>query len=155
VSVIQSPKASDEDEGPERTRRLPTWLLSQVTIRARRLLVDALAPYGAGRHHYPLLAALEEFGPCSQATLMRRCGIDRSDVAGVMNILSADGYVERVSDPTDRRRNVVTITAAGRRQLRRLDRALDGVQDELLAPLSATERTELARLLTKVFHASG
>jgi hypothetical protein len=60
-------------------------------------------------------------------------------------------------EPEDRRRNIITITPAGARQFRRLDRVLAGVQDELLAPLSADERDELARLLREVLdhHARG
>ncbi|WP_199440938.1 hypothetical protein [Umezawaea beigongshangensis] len=51
----------------------------------------------------------------------------------------------------------MTLTGAGNRQLRRLDRALDGVQDELLEPLSAHDRQALVRLLTRLLahHAPG
>jgi DNA-binding MarR family transcriptional regulator len=104
-----------------------------------------------------LLAALEEFGPASQAALGRRTGIDRSYVVEAVNKLADRGLVERTRDPEDRRRNIITITPGGVRQLRRLDGVLAGIQDELLAPLSADERDELARLLRQVLdhHASG
>jgi MarR family transcriptional regulator, lower aerobic nicotinate degradation pathway regulator len=58
--------------------------------------------------------------------------------------------VERAPDPTDRRRNVVSITPTGRRQLRKLDRLLRKVQDQVLAPLSPEERSQLIHLLTRV-----
>jgi DNA-binding MarR family transcriptional regulator len=76
--------------------------------------------------------------------------MDRSDVTAAVSELAADGYVERGLDPDDRRRNVVSVTAAGRRRLRRLEAVLDQVQDELLAPLTAADRATLARLLTRV-----
>jgi MarR family transcriptional regulator, lower aerobic nicotinate degradation pathway regulator len=50
----------------------------------------------------------------------------------------------------DRRRNVVSVTPAGHAQFDRLEELLTGVQAELLAPLSPAERTELARLLTRM-----
>ena len=50
----------------------------------------------------------------------------------------------------DRREKWLTITPAGRAHLRRLDRLLAGVQDELLAPLSPGERAQLVRLLTRL-----
>jgi MarR family transcriptional regulator, lower aerobic nicotinate degradation pathway regulator len=53
-------------------------------------------------------------------------------------------------DPADRRRNVISITPAGTAHLRRLDELLDGVQDELLAPLSPAERQQLTRLLNRI-----
>ena len=67
-----------------------------------------------------------------------------------VNELAGGELVERRPDPSDRRRNVISITPAGRRRLRRLDRRLARVQDELLAPLSPAERHELTRLLAKL-----
>lgn len=71
----------------------------------------------------------------------------RSDVVAAVNELAGQGFVERAQDPQDRRRNTVTLTEAGAEQLRRLDRALDRVQDELLEPLAAQDRQALTRLL--------
>jgi DNA-binding MarR family transcriptional regulator len=130
--------------------RKPTWLISQVSIHAHRLLADALASVGARGYHYRLLAALDEFGPASQATLGRRTDMDRSDVVAALNELAADGLVKRTTDPDDRRRNVITITPAGQGRLLGLDDVLAGVQDQLLTPLSGRERRVLADLLTRV-----
>lgn len=139
-----------EDRASERVRALPSWLINQAGLPANRLVLEGLASVGLRRHHYALLATLDEVGPASQATLSRRTMIDRSDIVAAINDLAKQGYVERTPDPTDRRRNAVTITPAGRRQLRKLDRLVARAQDELLAPLSPDEREQLVRLLTRV-----
>jgi MarR family transcriptional regulator, lower aerobic nicotinate degradation pathway regulator len=139
-----------EERAPARLRALPSWLINQTALPANRLVNEALARAGLRRQHYSLLATLDDTGPASQAALSRRTTIDRSDMVATINELAERGLVQRTHDPTDRRRNVVTITAAGRRQLRKLDRLLAGIQDELLAPLSARERRQLIRLLTRV-----
>jgi DNA-binding MarR family transcriptional regulator len=150
-------RTTADDPTPARLRGTPSWLLTQTAAHASRLVSEGFAGAGARGYHYRLLAALEEFGSASQAALGRRGGIDRSDVVAALNELAEGGLVERAPDPGDRRRNVVTITPAGVGQLRRLDGVLAEVQDELLAPLSADERDELARLLTRVLdhHAPG
>jgi DNA-binding MarR family transcriptional regulator len=135
---------------PARVRTKPSWLLGQAALPANRLVAAALAGVGARRHHYALLAALDEVGATSQAELSRRTTIDRSDMVATVNELAERGLVERAPDTADRRRNVVTLTAAGRRRLRELDALLAEVQDDLLAPLSAEERAELVHLLTRV-----
>ncbi|MGY0062045.1 MarR family winged helix-turn-helix transcriptional regulator [Streptomyces sp. LZ34] len=135
---------------PARIRALPSWLITHTAVHAHRLTSEAFVSMGSGRYHYSLLAALEEFGPSSQATLGRRCSIDRSYVVGAVNELAEQGFVERVQDEADRRRNTVTITPAGVRQLERLDSALAEAQDALLGPLSAAEREQLRGLLGRV-----
>lgn len=144
------------DSAHTRLTKLPSWLLTQTAAHAHRLVTTAFTQTGARGYHYRLLAALAEYGPTSQASLGRRCQIDRSDVVAAINQLAADGLVERGPDPTDRRRNTITLTTTGHRQLKRLEKRLAAVQADLLAPLTATERETLTKLLTKLLaHHSG
>jgi len=135
---------------PDRLGRRASRLLSQLTMRSDRLITDGLARADARKWHYAVLASLQEYGPGSQAELSRRSGIYRSDLVGVLNELAERELVERAPDPDDRRRNTITISAQGRRHLRRLDKVLDDLHDELLAPLSAAERDQFVRLLTRL-----
>jgi DNA-binding MarR family transcriptional regulator len=133
-----------------RILEMPTWLIGRASAYSHRLLVEGFAAAGARGYHHRLLAALEEFGPVSQAALGRRTGIDRSDVVAALNELAGRALIQRSPDPDDRRRNIITITPAGTQQLRRLEEILADVQDELLAPLSPADRTKLIRLLTRL-----
>ena len=129
---------------------MPSWLISRLYAHSHRLLADGFAAVDSRGYHYRLLAALEEFGPASQADLGRRTGIDRSDVVAALNELADRGFIKRSPDPDDARRNVITSTPAGTKQLRRLENALAGIQEELLAPLSPADRTKFIRLLTRL-----
>ena len=144
------------DIAPTRVRDRPTWLISRAYARSTGLLNDGFASHGAGlrSYHYRLLAALDEWGPASQADLGRGTGIDRSDVAIALNELADRGLIERAIDPDDRRRNIVSITRSGTRQLGALDRLISEIQDQLLAPLSAAERRQFIKLLHRVLDAS-
>ncbi|MEU5943455.1 MarR family transcriptional regulator [Micromonospora sp. NPDC047548] len=139
-----------QDAAPAGLTSLPSWLITQTAMHAGRLVSDGLAAVDARGYHYRLLATLDEFGPASQATLGRRSGIHFSDIVAAINELADRELVNRAPDPADRRRNIITITPAGRRQLRRLEKQLAKVQDELLAPLSTDERDLLTHLLTRV-----
>ena len=61
-----------------------------------------------------------------------------------------EGWLKRTLDPSDRRRNLIAITAAGRRRLKRLDSVIAEIQDELLAPLTLIQRKRLVHLLTQL-----
>ncbi len=134
----------------ERVADRPTWLLSQANARSQRILGEAFTAAGLRGYHFRLLAAVDQFGPSSQADLGRHTGIDRSDVVAALNELVDGGLARREADPADARRNVVRITRRGRITLERVDRALDGVQAAVLEPLSSHERTTFVRLLTKL-----
>jgi DNA-binding MarR family transcriptional regulator len=137
------------------TGGLPSWLLTQSGLHAQRLVSEGFAAVGARGYHYRALAALDRDGPASQADLGRRSGIHLSDLVATLNELADGGYVERTPDPTDRRRNVITVTAAGRRHLRRLEKQVARIQEELTAPLSAQEREQLVVLLRKLVEHHG
>lgn len=141
------------DDRPARLAQMPTWLLNQASARAHRLLTDSLATAGSRGYHYRLLAALEEFGPSSQASLGRRTEIDRSDVVATIDDLVARGYATRSRDPDDLRRNVIVITGRGLSHYHRLDRLLVAVQDRLLSPLTPTERDAFVALLKRIVDA--
>jgi MarR family transcriptional regulator, lower aerobic nicotinate degradation pathway regulator len=132
---------------PNRLRRLPTWLAGQVASRGQRLVSESLAQEGARRQHFTVLTSLSEQGAASQATLGRRLWIDRSDLHAILNELERDALITRVRDEQDRRRNLVTLTRAGKAALKRLDKRIDAAQDALLEPLSASDRRDLRRLL--------
>jgi DNA-binding MarR family transcriptional regulator len=148
------PPPDDELGTPERLRALPSRLLGLCAAQAERTVGAALTQADARRWHYAVLAALADSGPASQAQLSRHTGIYRSDLVAVINELADRAIVERAPDAGDRRRNVITLTAHGRRHLERLDALVAAGQDELLAPLSQAERDQLTALLTRLvdFH---
>jgi DNA-binding MarR family transcriptional regulator len=129
---------------------MPSWLLGQASHRAQTLVSEALAQEGMRRQHFTVLTSLSEQGQASQAALGRRLWIDRSDLHAIVGELEREGLIARVRDPADRRRNVVTITSAGKSTLTRLDALIDQAQRELVAPLTASERRELTELLQRL-----
>jgi DNA-binding MarR family transcriptional regulator len=77
-------------------------------------------------------------------------GIDRSDVTGALSDLESRGLVKRSVDPGHGRRKIVTITRAGVGRLLELDTVVDGVQEELLEPLTDAQRRQFLGLLRKL-----
>ncbi|NBH06533.1 MarR family transcriptional regulator [Amycolatopsis sp. SID8362] len=133
---------------PARLHGLVSWQANKVATLGARLTAERM-PLGA-RADFAVLAALEEYGALSQAEIGRRLGLDRNDVSGILARLAGSHRVDRHADPDNRRRNLVTLTAAGRRYLEELQQHADAVQAELLAGLSRTEQRQLQALLGKL-----
>jgi DNA-binding MarR family transcriptional regulator len=140
-----------EAGAPARLRNLASWQANRVSILGARFTATRM-PLEA-RSDFAVLAALEEYGDLSQAELGRRLGLDRNNVNGIVTRLEDQAHIGRHTDPSDRRRNIVALTEAGRQHLHELGALATDVQDQLLAALDPDERDQLRRLLAKVLAA--
>ncbi|MEU8625111.1 MarR family winged helix-turn-helix transcriptional regulator [Streptomyces sp. NPDC048669] len=138
------------NETPPSLLGLTTYLMSRTGKVARGRLAGRLTERGLRLWHMAVLAALVDFGPHVQRELAARLSIDRSDIVKIVDDLAVAGLVERARDSTDRRRVTVTVGPAGRALLDRLHTEALTVQEDLLAPLSKAERTQLTALLRRV-----
>jgi DNA-binding MarR family transcriptional regulator len=140
----------DESRAPHRLRGTAFWLLGRASRLAQQLTQERLAEAGMGRGFYGVLATLDEFGPAAQAEIGRRLGVDPSDMVAILNDLEGAGYICRERDPSDRRRNTITMTRSGRAALNRFDRTIAEAQDVVLGSLSQADRDKLLGLLERL-----
>jgi DNA-binding MarR family transcriptional regulator len=92
---------------------------------------------------------LRELGGTTQQQLGETLHLDKNNCVILLNDLEEDGYVERRRDPTDRRRHLVEMTAAGEKALERAEVKLETLEDEVIGDLSDEERATLRELLAK------
>lgn len=74
----------------------------------------------------------------------------KSTVTSVVDQLEAMELAARVSDPDDRRRQIVRSTTAGRARLDRFDAVLEGRIDALLTNLTPDRARRLRELMAKL-----
>ena len=94
-------------------------------------LGQALAAMEMRTHEFAVLnhlSDLSEAGPLSQQELGQALRINPSNLVGLLDLLEVDGLLERVRDPHDRRRHIVTLTAMGRRRLTRAWEAAEAAE---------------------------
>lgn len=147
VEVTQPTQAA---RAPREFRQSPSFLAKRVGIIAKEKTVAAFEDAGAMPFTYPVLALLGQGACTTQAAIADALRYDRSYLVGLLDELERDGLIERRRDTHDRRRHVVTLTAAGERELLRLRKIVHDVDSELLAPLSSSERKTLQGLLAKL-----
>ncbi|HTU10675.1 MAG TPA: MarR family transcriptional regulator [Allosphingosinicella sp.] len=96
------------------------------------------------------LLLVDALGTPPQVALARAAGVDTSTTAYVLANLCARGLVARTEDAQDRRRAVVTLTAAGRTRLAPVAADYAALQDILLAPLEPEARERLRAMLGRI-----
>jgi DNA-binding MarR family transcriptional regulator len=84
--------------------------------------------------------------------LRARLGLDSGYLSRVLGTLQRDGLVEAVPDPADRRTKLLSLTRAGKAELREINRISDELAAAALAPLSPDERERLLRAQDEVRH---
>jgi DNA-binding MarR family transcriptional regulator len=112
-----------------------------------RLLREAHTAHRLKPRQFQLLGLLGEEGALSQGELRRRMDVDPSILVTLLNPLEDDGLVSRARDPGDRRRHLVTLTAAGEREFASAMHAQLQAEDMLFAGLDEDQREQLQDLL--------
>jgi DNA-binding MarR family transcriptional regulator len=128
-------------------RSSPGLLLALIGHEAMRRLRAAHTAHNLKPRQFQILGLLHDQGGMAQRELMQEMEIDPSILVTLLNPLEADGFVARKRDPDDRRRHLVTLTAAGKRHLASASRAQKEAEDELFASLSSNQRKELSAAL--------
>ncbi|QDZ15652.1 MarR family winged helix-turn-helix transcriptional regulator [Humibacter ginsenosidimutans] len=123
------------------------YLVKQAHLRLTARVDAALAPFGFDRRALGVLRVLIDDEPLSQQTVAGRLGVDPTTMVALIDGLEAAGTVTRTPDPSDRRRNAVALTAAGRDAYRTASAAFTAAEDEFLAPLSTQDAATFRRLL--------
>jgi DNA-binding MarR family transcriptional regulator len=110
----------------------------------------AYSEAGLHPYHHAILAVLDEGSVTTQGAIADALGYDKGQLVGLLDELEEASLVERRRDPADRRRQLVRMTAGGRKTLERLRRLSSELENEFLASLSDEERAQLHTLLLRL-----
>jgi len=111
-------------------------------------LDSALEPLGLSLAKLGVLAKLDAAGePLPMRALAERCACVRSNITQLVDRLEAEGLVNRIDDPQDRRSIRAALTPAGRARHAAGLRSLERAEAQLLARLPAKQRDQLLSLL--------
>jgi DNA-binding MarR family transcriptional regulator len=126
----------------------------EVTVLLRRTLEAIWAEgYGDGpvdRYTYPVLALLDEHGPLGLGELTARLGLSKPTVSRQVTRLAGAGLVTSDPDRRDPRAVVVSLTADGEEQVRRVRDVRRRGLGAVLASWSEHDSDTLAALLARL-----
>lgn len=119
-----------------------------VARRWRSLLDERLRLIGQSSARMEALAAILNSPSLSaQVDIAKRLRIEGPTMTRMLDTLEADGLVERLSDPSDRRTKQLRLTPAGEKALESIFAIADELRDRLLAGIPPEQLDGLNDLL--------
>ncbi|QNE16736.1 MarR family transcriptional regulator [Kribbella qitaiheensis] len=125
-------------------------LLAQVMRRVMDAERPILTAHGLSMWAYSVLSRLADRPMETQQALAKSIGYDKSRLIALLDDLERDGLLTRQPDPSDRRAHTVTLTPAGKARLHAAKTDIHAMEDDLLAPLSPTEKRHLLSALPRL-----
>jgi MarR family transcriptional regulator, lower aerobic nicotinate degradation pathway regulator len=125
-------------------------LFARIARMSSQALGRSLDALGMSGHEFAILHRLEQGGSAHGRELSRTLRLHPSNLVALLDQLEVDGLIVRRRDPSDRRRQLIKLTSAGTKRLRRAEAAVAEAERELLSPLSGDERSELYAYLERV-----
>jgi DNA-binding MarR family transcriptional regulator len=149
-SPVRRPAGPGSRALPPSMRDRVPFLLFRASAMSLALANEMLAQLALNARQAGILTMVTEREPMTQKDLGDALGIDRTTMVALLDDLEEKGYAARQRHPHDRRAFLVHPTEAGRHAQAAAVRTLDEQQRQFLAPLTATEREQLAALLKRL-----
>jgi DNA-binding MarR family transcriptional regulator len=134
----------------------PLAVMSRLSRLGRRLDIErktVFEAFGLEGWSFDVLAALRRAGvpyELAPRALLQQTLVSSGAMTNRIDRLEDAGLVARRPDPHDRRGVLVRLSASGRRRVDACLAALAAREHELLTPLDARQRAQLATLLRRV-----
>ncbi|WP_232823107.1 MarR family winged helix-turn-helix transcriptional regulator [Oceanibium sediminis] len=129
------------------------YLLNQAAEAASREFQSRYrSRYGMLRTEWRVLFHLGCYGELSAKQICERASIHKTKVSRAVAALQAKRYVSRTTDPDDRRREVLSLTRAGKRVFDALQVDAEECEAKLTAVLTPQEQAHLRSSLAKLMH---
>jgi DNA-binding MarR family transcriptional regulator len=134
----------------ERFEDCIVFLLAKAYQKAHGNLKKRLHPYGLTPIQNLILEALREEDGLSAGDIGKRLVLDNATLSGVLERLAERGWIEKQTDPNDKRLLRIYLTNKAKALQSELGEERDNANEEILRTLSVEEKVLLKRLLRDV-----
>jgi DNA-binding MarR family transcriptional regulator len=146
-----APVASSEATEPR-----ISYAVARLERAIRAAIAERVRPHGLTTLQYTTLSVLHRHGtPLSNAQLARRAYMTPQSMSEVIDALESKGLIKRNPHRNHGRLLPVALTSKGRRELAACDRAVDEMEDVMLAELSERERGAFLEMVKSAVRSLG
>lgn len=126
------------------------FLMHDISRLRRRIFDEFMRPLGVTRSQWWVMAYLSRYNGLSQSDLASTLELGRASLGGLLDRLELTGYIERRSDPSDRRIKKIFLSPMGNQMIKEMSARSHEMSERILEGLSTADRLQLADLLMTV-----
>ena len=126
------------------------YTITDVSRLIRALFERRVRSYGLTRAQWLVIARVHRRPGLSQSEAADLLEIEKAPAGRLIDRMEAKGWLERRSDPKDRRINRLHLTAKGERIHTAIWPIAEATVDDAMADLTGEERRKLTTLMTRV-----
>lgn len=130
----------------------PSFLVRLAQLRAFDEFHRSFAGLGVTPAGFSVLALITANPGVRPGTIAEELRVKPSNVAALVNALVAAGLVQRTADRSELRASCLTVTRAGAKAWREMERTHREAEARFVEPLMPSERAQFVALLRKLLH---
>ena len=88
-------------------------------------------------------------GCCCQQNICDRLAIDKTAMVKILDVLAKSGFIERKTNPKDRREHFISLSEKGKKQTKEITRAFEKLDAEMFKGVSDKDRITFMNVLAK------
>ena len=153
MDTHDSSPATPPDGVPDEIARIEaalTTLVRRTKLPSAHARMTQAAGVDVDRAGYVVLNRIGEWEPLRMSELAERLDVDLSTVSRHVTRLQGDGYVDRTTDPSDRRASLLRLSQAGRDAMCRIRDARRAYVASLIHGWSDDDLEQLTELLERL-----
>jgi DNA-binding MarR family transcriptional regulator len=124
-----------------------SYRVKRLYMLVAQRLNDALKPYGLARSQWQVLSRVSLAGALSQKDLQHAMQVESATLTGIVDVLAAKGWLERLESPSDKRCRVLQLTPDGRELMARIPDPYEAIETRMLGTTSVRDRAHAERVL--------
>ena len=122
-------------------------IMGKISKISQDIVQGNLSHLDIDRSFYPLLLIDAGHG-ITQQELARELSCDKVQVVRIIDYLSSNGYVDRITNKTDKRKYELSVTDKARKVIPDIKKAFDELSAITLKGLTIKQKNELYAMLT-------
>ena len=128
----------------------PGFLIRRAHQISQGVFIEECAELNITSTQFGVLSVLSRAGELDQISVARLLGFDRSTTGLVVKLLEERALIVRTPNANDHRHNVLRLTDAGEKLVRRAEPLVDRVRKRLEAAFTPPQATMFLKLLDKL-----